>query len=140
VGDLYFTRGCIEAEVLRELAKRGQVPENALEAVEDLRLAIDRSESVRDAVEPDLAFHRALVDALGSPRMSAVHARLMTEMQLCMAQVQAHHLLNPSEILAEHEAILHRIPEGDPERAAEAVAAHLNRACSLLVAYLDGQP
>ena len=52
-------------------------------------------------VEPDIRFHRVLVDALESRRLSRVHGAMMGETRLCMAQVQAHHLLDPNVIIAE---------------------------------------
>jgi DNA-binding GntR family transcriptional regulator len=54
-----------------------------------------------------------------------------------MAQVQAHRLLRPEEIVAAHELILERVAAGDTEGAASAGVAHLERACTELTQHLD---
>jgi DNA-binding FadR family transcriptional regulator len=71
-----------------------------------------------------------------------MHAALMQQMQLCMAQVQAHHLLSPTIIVAEHEQIVAAIRDGAPEAAARELEQHLERARSVLIDFLrsEGQP
>jgi DNA-binding GntR family transcriptional regulator len=136
IRDVYFARGCLEAEALRRLAATRTVPDAAREAVGELA-AITDSGSLAALVEPDIRFHRELIDALGSSRLSRLHGAVMGEMRLCMAQVQAHHLLRPEEIVAEHELILERVAAGDGEGAAAAGVAHLDRACTELTHHLD---
>jgi DNA-binding GntR family transcriptional regulator len=136
VADLYFSRSCLESEAMRRLATTATVPDGARRAVQELAdVAADAT--LPALVEPDIRFHRALVDALGSPRISRIHASIMGEMRLCMTQVQAHHLLDPSVIVAEHTDILDAITHGDVARAPAALAAHLNRACRALVNHLN---
>jgi DNA-binding GntR family transcriptional regulator len=136
IRDMYFARGCLEAEALRRLAATRTVPGAARDAVKDLAAVTD-SGSLAALVEPDVRFHRELVDALASPRLSRLHATVMGEMRLCMAQLQAHRLLRPEEIVAEHELILERIALGDTEGAAAAGVAHLDRACCQLTQHLN---
>jgi DNA-binding FadR family transcriptional regulator len=89
----------------------------------------------------DIGFHSALLSELKSPRLSRLYGSLMGEVNLCMAQVQAHRLLHPQVILEEHIAIVEAVQAGDRNRALREVDQHLNRASSQLVAFLksDGQ-
>jgi DNA-binding GntR family transcriptional regulator len=141
VTDLYFSRTCIESAVMRRLAARATAPEAAEQTIRDLRDATTHG-PLSALVEPDIRFHRILVDALGSPRLSRMHTGIMAEMRLCMAQVQANHLLDPKIIVAEHTAILEAITDGDTERASAALTDHLDRASRVLIDYLNeaGKP
>ncbi|MCW2943419.1 MAG: GntR family transcriptional regulator [Actinoallomurus sp.] len=136
IRDMYFARGCLEAETLRRLAATRAVPDAARDAVGELAAMTD-SGSLAALVESDIRFHRELVDALASPRLSRLHVAVMGEMRLCMAQVQSHRLLRPEEIVAEHELILERVAAGDAEGSAAAGVAHLDRACTELTQHLD---
>jgi DNA-binding GntR family transcriptional regulator len=136
VADLYFSRTCIESAVMRRLAATSAAPEAAEQTIRDLCDAAAQG-PLPALVEPDIRFHRILVDALGSPRLSRMHAGIMAEMRLCMIQVQANRLLDPKTIAAEHTAILEAITDGDTERASAALIDHLDRACKVLIDYLN---
>lgn len=135
VTDLYFTRSCLESEVMRRLAATATVPADARQANRELRDAVGDGR-LSALVEPDIRFHRILVDVLHSTRLSRLHAGIMSETRLCMTQVQANHLLDPAIIVAEHTAILDAIAQSDPHRAATELGTHLDRACRLLVDHL----
>jgi DNA-binding GntR family transcriptional regulator len=137
IRDLYYCRGFIEREVVAALAGSGRVPPAAEAALVTLRKAIDDDLGLTVIVESDIAFHRALVDALNSPRLTRAYGSVIGEAHLSMAQVQANHLLHPGVILAEHEQILLAIHNGDPKGAALCVTAHLDRACRQLSAHLQ---
>jgi len=136
VADLYFARTLLERQVVRELSRTYDVPPEAFVAHEEIRGLGRSMASTTAIVEPDVRFHRALVDALESPRVSRVHEAMMAEMRLCMAQVQVHGLLRVSDIADEHQAIMDAIDDGDPDRAENALESHLVRARSRLVTRL----
>jgi DNA-binding GntR family transcriptional regulator len=123
---------------MRRLAAKSGPPEAAEQTIRDLRDATTQG-PLSALVEPNIRFHRILVDALGSPRLSRMHAGIMAEMRLCMTQVQASHLLDPNIIVAEHTAILEAITDGDAERAPAALIDHLDRACRVLIDYLNAE-
>ncbi|MEO3978530.1 GntR family transcriptional regulator [Streptomyces sp. CAU 1734] len=135
IRDLYDSRMCVEREVLRKLAVRRYVPPAAIEAQAEIVAHGDTPTLA--IVAPDVRFHLSLVDATGSPRMTRLYGSLMGEMRLCMAQVQSRRLLQPSVIAEEHQAILDRITEGDPDGVAEAVTLHLTHASDTLAGFLD---
>lgn len=140
VNDLYLTRTMLEAEVCRRLAEQGSaVPPAALASVAAMR-ALPSDAAPGQVVEPDIAFHCELTNAVGISRLARIHSSLMQEMRLCMAQVQAHHLIDPHVITTEHQLIADAITAGDSHAAAEALRAHLHRARTALVGHLSSDP
>ncbi|MBD7958154.1 GntR family transcriptional regulator [Microbacterium sp. Sa4CUA7] len=134
--DIYRTRVVIEAQVLRLLAAERRVPDAAREANKEISALVDASP--HDIVEPDMRFHRSLVDALGSTRTSGIYQSLASEVVFCMSQVQGASLLPTSLIAGEHERILELIEAGDGEAAAELLALHVGRARERLAERLGG--
>jgi DNA-binding GntR family transcriptional regulator len=135
VRDLYFSRLCIESEVVRRLAITGTVPDIAAKANNEV-VGLD-SGSGMEVAEPVMRFHLGLVEALGSPRLSRLFGTLMGEMRLCMAQMSYRRLLQAPAIAEEHERILEEIAAGNPEGAVGALADHLQRAENRLVPALE---
>jgi DNA-binding GntR family transcriptional regulator len=134
--DIYRTRAIVEAEVLRILADERRVPEAARLANREISDLVDASP--RDVVDPDMRFHRSLVDAIGSARTSRMYDALASEVVFCMSQVQGASLL-PTELIAhEHDLLLELIEAGDGDGAADLLAAHLGRARERLAERLGG--
>jgi DNA-binding GntR family transcriptional regulator len=136
--DIYRTRAIIEAEALRALAHTRRVPDDARAANAEIA-ALDGA-SPRDVVDPDMRFHRSLIDALGSERTSRVYASLASEVVFCMSQVQGASLLPTALIADEHERLLALIEAGDGDAAAALLREHLARARERLVERLGGEP
>lgn len=124
--DVYATRRRIEEAALRELAETRTVPPAASAAQHEIGEHLGGS-SV-DIVDPDMRFHSALVDAIGSPRTSRAYAALVDEVRLCMVQVQGRRLVSVDAILAEHARILEHLAAGDADAAVAELAGHLGRA------------
>jgi DNA-binding GntR family transcriptional regulator len=138
VRDIYRTRAYLESEVLRRLAGRREVPLAARLANAEIE-ALWREGSF-EIVEPDMRFHTALIDSLGSTRTSNVYGSLAFEVRLCMAQLQGSQKLSPDVIIAEHARILKQIEDGDADAAAALLDEHLARARELLAGQLGGEP
>lgn len=137
IRDIYFSRTCLEGQVMAELARTGNVPADAEEALRQFRAAVRSKEPISRLVELDVLFHRRLVAAVGSPRLVRMHEAVIGEAHLCMAQVQIHHLLNPTLIAREHAQILQAIRERDPKRASERLTEHLSNARDPLAHYVE---
>jgi DNA-binding GntR family transcriptional regulator len=135
VRDLYFSRLCIESEVVRRLAAGRILPEALVRANNDV-VAV-QSASGLEVTEPVIRFHLALVGALGSPRLTRIFGTLMGEMRLCMAQMNYRRLLHADLIAEEHKVILEQIAAGDPDGAVAALAAHLRQAENRLIPSLE---
>jgi DNA-binding GntR family transcriptional regulator len=138
VRDIYRTREHLEAAVLRELSKARTVPDEAVDANAEISAMTDATPL--SIVEPDMRFHSALVTAMGSPRTSRAFRALVSEVRLCMVQVQGKHLLTNQSIAAEHQQMLDAIAAGDGDAAAEILTKHLSRARERLAAALGGIP
>jgi DNA-binding GntR family transcriptional regulator len=131
--DLYFARDSIERRAVQRLAEIGTVPAEARTAQDRIERAV--AEKVfADQVEADIVFHSALVDAVGSKRLSRMHGVIMGEVHLTMGQFQAHSATDPRTVAAEHVAILSAIEAGEPTAAADHLSAHLRAAQERLVA------
>lgn len=136
--DIYRTRADVEGIVLRRLAARREVPDEARRA--NAQIAALGDASALDVVDPDMRFHTSLVDAMGSARLSRVYRNLASEVRLCMAQVQGNSLLSTALIHAEHACLLELIEAGDGDGVVELLERHLARARERLVGVLGGTP
>ncbi|QTX03399.1 GntR family transcriptional regulator [Agromyces archimandritae] len=136
VRDIYRTREIVESEVLRRLAAAGEAPAAALAANSEIAALADGSPS--EIVDPDMRFHRSLIDAVGSERVSRLYDSLASEVVFCMSQVQGASLLPTAVIAGEHEELLRLIRAGDGDAAAALLAVHLGRARERLVGRLGG--
>ncbi len=136
VRDIYRTRAHLESEVVRRLARAHTDVPAARAANAEISALTD--DSALEVVGPDMRFHTALVDALGSPRISRMYGSLVTEVTLCMTQVQGRHLLETTLITAEHEQLLNLIAAGEESRAVAVLELHLVRARERLVGAIGG--
>jgi DNA-binding GntR family transcriptional regulator len=126
ITDTFRLRAALETEAVRLLIAAGTVPETARKAVEDLS-AVPDGAPWRDVVVHDMAFHRALIDAAESPRISRAYTGVQAEIQLCMVQLRPHYE-RPSQVAAEHTELLGAIVGGDPQHADELFRRHLTEA------------
>jgi DNA-binding GntR family transcriptional regulator len=130
IQDIYRTRRRIESEAMRELAAARRVPVDAAAANDEIaRLA---GGSALGIVDPDMRFHTAIVDAIGSERTSRAYLALVAEVRLCMAQVQSRRLIPVDLIVDEHARILRHIGDGDGDAAVRLLGEHLGRAADRL--------
>lgn len=140
--DTFRLRAALETEAVRLLIASGTVPEAARKAVDDLS-AVPDGAPWRDVVEPDMAFHRAVIDAAQSPRISRAYTSVQAEIQLCMVQLRPHYE-RPSQVAAEHTELLAAIVAGDIQRADALFRRHLTEAVqklsSALAAGDDSEP
>lgn len=135
VEDLFLVRTPLELEVVRLLAAdRHPIPDAADSAVRDLaRLPADARHST--FVEADLRFHRVLVEAVASPRLTRLYQALTGEIHLCM--VQSRYALGRDRIVAEHDGVLAAVRAGEVDHATSLMRVHLNGARDALAAQLD---
>lgn len=136
--DIYRTRQIVESEALRTLAAERRVPEAARAANREIAALVDGSP--REIIEPDMRFHRSLIDALGSERTSRLYSALASEVVFCMSQIQGAALLSTDIIVTEHEMLMELIEEGDADAAAALLATHIGRARERLAERLGGVP
>ena len=110
------------------------------EVVAAHRILLARAEHGEPFAEADIAFHRAIGSGQPSPRLAHLHALLMGEIELCIAQVQSAGLLTAGEIATQHQGILDAILAGDADAAAELTRSHIHGSRDRLVAHHAAQP
>jgi DNA-binding GntR family transcriptional regulator len=124
VADLFRLRLVLEQAGLAALTDTDEL-ERSTEA---FAAALEHGDPVA-ALEEDFRFHRALVSALGSARLSAAHERAQGELRLVLLQLDRDY--EPPQV-EEHRAILAALLDRDRDRAAASLRSHLDRAAERL--------
>jgi DNA-binding GntR family transcriptional regulator len=140
IRDLYYARGFIERDAVARLSGQQAVPPEADRSLDALRRFDDDNCDAVAVAAADADFHNALVNALDSPRLLRAYASLLGEVQLCIAQFKMLRPVTPSQIAAEHAAILDAVRAGDEPAAIAAMNLHLQRECEQLTTYLESTP
>jgi DNA-binding GntR family transcriptional regulator len=136
IADLYRARRVLELAALEALSPDNPDGLKCVEAALDhLRRAAAENDTT-DAYQADLEIHRALVAALGSPRLDAVFAGILTELRLAIIVEDT--LSDFPELVAEHEQLVKLIRAGDKAGASTLLKKHLDDAERLLVAAVAG--
>lgn len=126
VADIFCARLPLELHAVRSVIERKiEVPE--------ARVAVTRLQALSDdahwseVVDADVEFHRALMTAVGSPRLSRLHSSLEAEIRLCIAQLRpAWH--TPAALADEHCQVLDGILAGSVSAAEQRMREHLEKA------------
>jgi DNA-binding GntR family transcriptional regulator len=131
--DLFAARAAVESAAVELLAATAAVPDAASAAHERLS-ALDADASYWAI---DIAFHRALVQGSPSTRLPRLHDQLMGEIELAIAQVDAHRLRSTREVVAEHGRILDAVAAGDTALAEHLTRSHILASRDRLLAHYD---
>jgi DNA-binding GntR family transcriptional regulator len=128
--DVFRLRTALEVEAVRLVSAATGVPEAAEQSVRELS-ALGDDAPWRAVVEPDMRFHRSLIDASGSERLIRAYATVQSEVLLCLVWLRPHYD-RPSQVAAEHEELIEAIRAGDADRAEDMFRAHLREAAENL--------
>jgi DNA-binding GntR family transcriptional regulator len=135
LADLFAARAAVESAAVELLAGTAAIPDAASAAHERLR----RLDADASYWAIDIAFHRALVHGSPSTRLPRLHDLLMGEIELAIAQVDAHRLRSTTEVVAEHGRILDAVAAGDATLAEHLTRAHILASRDRLLAHYDAQ-
>jgi DNA-binding GntR family transcriptional regulator len=124
VADLYRVRSVLELAALPKVRDL-----DGLAASNDAFAAALRRRDFVEALECDFAFHRALVSALGSDRLTAAHERAQGELRLALLQLDRNYEPPQAE---EHRRVVDALRASDRAGARRALTAHLNSAATRL--------
>lgn len=136
IADIFDARALVEQAAIERLARAGSIPADALAAHRELLTIEDSAPFARI----DATFHRSLVAGQPNARLARMHALLMGEIELCIAQVQARGVLTPAEIGRQHQAILDAVTSGDAARAGQLTRDHIHGARDRLLAAVERAP
>jgi DNA-binding GntR family transcriptional regulator len=134
--DLYDNRAVIECAAIASLAESGAVPADAMRSHRALELSAERT---LPFAEHDIAFHRSLVAGQSSPRLARMHALLMGEIELCIGQVQAGHLMDARDVARQHQGILDAVIISDRDLAISRTREHILAARDVLLEHADAR-
>jgi DNA-binding GntR family transcriptional regulator len=123
IADVFRLRALLEQEAIRDVAARVHAPEAAVAAVAALE-ALAPDARWHEVVEHDLRFHRAIIDATGSPRLARTYSAALDEIVFCLVQLRPHYN-RPVEVALEHRELLEPIAAGDVREASRRLAVHL---------------
>jgi DNA-binding GntR family transcriptional regulator len=128
--DVFRLRTALEVEAVRLVIAADRVPDAAAESVRELS-ALGDDAPWRSVVEPDMRFHRSIIDASGSERLVRAYATVQSEVLLCLVWLRPHYD-RPSQVAAEHEELIAAMRSGDADRAEDLFRAHLREAAENL--------
>lgn len=126
LADLMRVRALLESDAIRTLAENRETWPS-MERLIDSLSSLSNSAEWSVLAEWDIEFHRALVRAAGSHRLTRTHDALVDEMRLLFAVAPRRHYYNVPEMEAEHRALVNAIVTGDPDQAEHQLRAHLMR-------------
>ena len=136
VQEIFHLRAMLEIEAVNTIIHAG-VSLDALYAIVEELEATDRQLQWDDYVRADIHFHRELVAAAGSTRLTRLYDTILTEVKLCIYQTR-HYVAIPESINGSHRVILDAVCSGDPKVAADHLRDHIEhvikRYCAGLVA------
>jgi DNA-binding GntR family transcriptional regulator len=121
--DVFRLRIALELEAVRLVMATGTVPADVEESVSELS-GIGDDAPWRAVVEPDMRFHRAIIDAAGSERLARAYSSVQSEILLCLVQLRPYYH-RPAEVAAEHEELIAAMRARDPHKAEELFRVHL---------------
>ncbi len=135
--DIFRFRTALEIEATRQVTAEG-LPLPECERAVDLFNGLSPGASWREVVDLDMAFHRAIIDATGSERISRAYAAVQTEILICMARLRPHYD-HSEQVAAEHRELLDALRSGDPDRVEELFRLHLDEAMEKLTKALQAR-
>lgn len=124
--DVFFVRSTLETAALRRVLAGTDRAKVARELT-DIAGRMDRAMKAGDRAEGgelDFAFHRALVEAAGSERLSRTYSTVQAETRLCLHRLMAGY--RSSRALAdEHHRLARLIADGPVEDAVTDLQRHI---------------
>lgn len=125
--DVYFVRSVVERAAALAVSEREN--EDVLAELESLidRMWRRRKRGWAELADADLAFHRYLVDAACSPRLSRVFDGLSAETRLCLLH-QERFYPDRSDLVSEHRDIAAAIRSGDRGLIERVIDDHMSAA------------
>lgn len=124
--DVFFLRTTLETAAVRSILSRGnrkKVSRELTRIAERMHRAVS-TEKWREGSELDFSFHRTLVDAAGSERLSRSYATAQAETRLCLHTLMGGYR-NSRALADEHFLLAKLISDGDLEDILSALIDHL---------------
>ncbi|WP_415853576.1 GntR family transcriptional regulator [Sinomonas sp. G460-2] len=133
IRDIYEARTAVEKAAAGILADGDRAAAGA-----ELLRRVERMDEARASgddtavSEADIAFHEKLVEMAASPRLSKMHATLLTETRMCLNRLQGRYD-DESVRVAEHRGIAEAIRDGKRDLVMDRLDAHKDDALARLL-------
>jgi len=134
--DLFYMRSLLEGDAVRRLAvdsSRWPHIEVALRRLE----SVAQDSAWSQVAESDIAFHRSLVKAAASPRLTLAHGRLVDELRLMLSP--GRHYVNAEQMARAHRDLFEAIRSADIDVAMAAIRHHLELGAERIITHLSGE-
>ena len=125
VREIFHFRSLLEAEAVRLIIRRGEIPKGLVQAMENIEKDPFVQNDWYRFVSSDIDFHTALVQASGSARLSRLFETIRMEITLCLCQSKDTLITNPNNIY-EHREFIEALKSLDEETAVELVTKHIS--------------
>lgn len=140
VSDIYLARTAVERSACLKIVELDARHPEVAPVLEDI---VARMESLvesgtadpRALTELDIAFHETLVRLAGSPRLSRMHATLVTETRMCLAALEDTGY-TPEDRINEHRGIARALAAADVPLLHRLLARHMDSAVEQIAAHL----
>jgi DNA-binding GntR family transcriptional regulator len=141
IEDLIYVRSLIESEAVLTVVAIGG-PWTEIESALEAMNHVSADTPFSSMIETDLNFHRSIVRAARSPRLTRLHDQVCAETRLHMASVlrEVEEYRGIRSLHGEHEAILRAMMSGDGSAAVDALHGVLDNGRKVLTADVDPEP
>lgn len=126
LADIFFVREAVEGAALRRVmaaADRSVVERRLVAEVGRMAAAVGEADWA-SAAQADFAFHRTLVEAAGSPRLSRLYETIQAETKLCLHLLMAGYR-SSSGMVEEHRKLAALVGAGALDDALTELMRHL---------------
>jgi DNA-binding GntR family transcriptional regulator len=132
IADIYLARSAVELTAARLLMHRGdeQALDRLEECVAEMRVA-GKVQEWKALADLDLTFHETLVSSSGSKRLARMFQTLLVETRICLGALAPAYPI-PLALVEEHRALVAAMRQGDEEKLAALVDAHMQQAVEVL--------
>ena len=124
--DVFFVRTVLESAALRRILSRGdrrRVSQDLTDIAGRMHQAVS-AEKWHEGGELDFEFHRVLVDAAGSERLSRSYATVQAETKMCLHELMGGYR-NTRKLADEHFHLAKLIGDAGADEILAALTAHL---------------
>lgn len=126
IRDTYLARGAIERAAIEHLIETGRNAQAVvLEEIADQMEAYRDDPSSDEVSRLDIKFHEDLVELSGSPHLERMHRTLVTQVRMCLTNMQATYSSIDHRVI-EHRELSRAIVAGKTERAVRLLQEHMN--------------
>lgn len=136
VADVYLVRTAVECAACRLVLRDNTVVDRTVRTLTKVHQRMVRANKRRDAHavgDTDIEFHQALVDAAGSPRLSASIATLLIETRLCTYSLDREFRVR-ADMPDSHAEIIDAVAARDEAALLAVIERHMTEAARRLTA------